>query len=96
MHLVFHVSMLKKCLGNPTSILPVECFGVHENLSYEEVPIEILDRQVKQMRNKEIATVDGLWRNHLVKGSTWEAEANMISRYPHLFSSWGYTSYSYD
>ena len=52
---VFHVSMLKKCLGDPTSIIPVEGLGVDEYLSYEEVPIEILDRQVKRLRNKEIA-----------------------------------------
>ena len=56
-HPVFHVSMFRKCLGDPTSILPVECLGVDEDLSYEEVHVEILDRQVKQPSNKEIATV---------------------------------------
>ena len=29
-HPVFHVSMLKKCLGDPTSILPFEGLGVDE------------------------------------------------------------------
>ena len=62
--------MLRKCLGDPTSILPVECLGVDEDLSYEEVHVEILDRQVKRLRNKEIATVNVLWRNHLVEGAT--------------------------
>ena len=32
-HLVFHVSMLKKCIGDPMSILPIEGLGVDENLS---------------------------------------------------------------
>ena len=27
-HLVFHVSMLKKCIGDPLSILPIEGLGV--------------------------------------------------------------------
>ncbi|XP_069148288.1 uncharacterized protein [Solanum lycopersicum] len=45
-HPVFHVSILKKCLGDPAWILPVEGLGVGEYLSYEEVPVEILDRQV--------------------------------------------------
>ena len=58
--------MLKKFLCDPASILPVERLGVDENLSYEEVPIEILDRKVKRLRNKEIATMKILWRNHLV------------------------------
>ena len=54
---VIHVSMLKKCFGNQASIFPVECLGVYENLSYEDVPIEILDPQVMRLRNKEVATV---------------------------------------
>ena len=84
---VFHVSILKKFIGNPASILHVEGLGVGEDLSYEEVPVEILDRQVKRLRNKEITTVKVLWRNHLVEGATWEAEADMRSRYPDLFNS---------
>ena len=34
-HLVFDVAMLKKCLGDPSSILPIEGLGDDENLSYE-------------------------------------------------------------
>ena len=37
-----------------------------KNLSYEEVSIEILDHQVKQLRNKEFATVKVLRKNYLV------------------------------
>ena len=51
-HPVFHVSMLKKCLSDSASILLVEGLGIDENLSYEEVPVEILDRHVKRLRNK--------------------------------------------
>ncbi|WMV32426.1 hypothetical protein MTR67_025811 [Solanum verrucosum] len=87
LHQVFHVSMLKKCVGDPTSIVSLEGLGVNENLSYEEVSIEILDREVKKLRNKEVASVKVLWRNQLVEGPTWEAEADMMSRYPHLFPS---------
>ncbi|WMV55086.1 hypothetical protein MTR67_048471 [Solanum verrucosum] len=56
-HTVFHVSMLKKCIGDATSIIPLEGLGVDESLSYEEVPVDILERQVKRLRNKEIASV---------------------------------------
>ena len=47
-------------------ILPFEGLGVDENLFYEVVAVEILGRQVKWLRNKEIAIVKVLWRNHLV------------------------------
>ncbi|KAH0716653.1 hypothetical protein KY290_012914 [Solanum tuberosum] len=50
-HPVFYISMLKKCIGDPVSIHPLESLGVNENLSYEEVPVEILDHQVKKLRN---------------------------------------------
>ena len=77
--------MLKKCIGDTISTFPIEGFGVDENLSYEEVPVEILDRQIKKLRNKEMAFAKVLWRNHLVEGVTWEAEDDMKSCYPHLF-----------
>ncbi|XP_069143511.1 uncharacterized protein [Solanum lycopersicum] len=73
-HIFFHVFILKKFLGDPALILPIEGLGVHEDMSYEEVRIEILERQFKWIRNKEIATLKALWRNHLVEGATWEAE----------------------
>ena len=79
--------MLKKCIGDLESILPIEGLVVKDNLSYEEVPVQILDRQVKKLRNKEVVSVNVLWKNHLVEGATWEAEVDMKSRYPHLFEN---------
>ena len=57
-HPVFNISMLKSCIGDPESIFLVEGLGVKDNLSYEEVPIHILDRQVKKLRNKEVVSVN--------------------------------------
>ncbi|TMW99235.1 hypothetical protein EJD97_002859 [Solanum chilense] len=86
-HPVFHISMLKKSICDPESIIPIEGFGVKNNLSYEEVPVQILDRQVKKFRNKEVVSIKVLWKNHLVESAKWEVEANMKSRYPHLFEN---------
>ena len=55
-HPVFHVSMLKNCVGDPKSILPIEGLGVKDNLSYEEVLVQILDRKVKKFRNNEVVS----------------------------------------
>ncbi|WMV26333.1 hypothetical protein MTR67_019718 [Solanum verrucosum] len=78
-HPVFHISLLKKCVGDPASIVPLESVAVKDSLSYEDVPVEILDRQVRRLRNKEVASVKVLWRSQSVEGATWEAEAAMKS-----------------
>ncbi|WMV19613.1 hypothetical protein MTR67_012998 [Solanum verrucosum] len=46
-HPVIHISLLKKCVGDPASIVPLESVAVKDSLSYEDVPVEILDRQAK-------------------------------------------------
>ena len=68
-------------------LVPLESVGVKDSFSYEDVPVGILDRQVRRLRNKEVTSVKVLWRSQLVEGATWEAEAAMKAKYPHLFSS---------
>lgn len=43
-NLVFHVSILRKFVGYPSPFVPLEEVGVEENLTYENMSIEILDR----------------------------------------------------
>ena len=77
---------MKKCVGDPTSIVPLESLVVKYSLSYEDVPVEILDRQVRRLRNKEVASSKILWRSQSVEGATWEVEEAMKAKYPNLFS----------
>ena len=58
---------------------------LRDDLSYEEQPVQILDREEKELRNKTISLVKVIWRNHLVEEATWEREDQMRSQYPHLF-----------
>ncbi|WMV25254.1 hypothetical protein MTR67_018639 [Solanum verrucosum] len=67
---VFPVSLLKKCVGHLTSIVPFESLGIKDSLSYKEVPVKILDRQVRKLRNDEIASMKVVWMNQLVEGAT--------------------------
>ncbi|WMV50772.1 hypothetical protein MTR67_044157 [Solanum verrucosum] len=86
-HPVFHISLLKKCVGDPTSVVPLESVALKDSLSYEDVPVETLDCQVRRLRNKEVVLIKVWWRSQSVEGATWEVEASMKSKCPHLFPS---------
>ena len=85
MHDVFHVSMLKKYVPDPTHVIEPQVIEIREDLSYEEKPMKILNQKTKTLRNKQIPLVKVLWRNHQVEEATWEREDDMRSMYPHLF-----------
>ena len=84
-HPVFHVSMLRKYMYDPSHVLEPQTVQLDENLCYQEEPIAIVDRQVKKLRSKEITLVKVIWRNHTAEEATWESEDIMRSKYPHLF-----------
>ncbi|XP_019235937.1 PREDICTED: uncharacterized protein LOC109216249 [Nicotiana attenuata] len=45
-HPVFDVSMLKKVVGDPTLVVPIETIEVNKELTYEEILVAFLDKQV--------------------------------------------------
>ena len=86
-HPVFHISLLKKCVGDPAFIVPLESVAVKDSLSYEDVPVEILDWHIRRLRNKEVTSVKVFCRSQSLEGATWEVEAAMKAKYPYLFPS---------
>ena len=56
-HPIFHVSMLKKYVGDPSFVIPMEGIGILNSSSFEKVLVEILDRQVRRLSTKDIAKV---------------------------------------
>ncbi|XP_073033774.1 uncharacterized protein [Primulina eburnea] len=84
-HNLFHVFMLRKYMANPSHVLNFELLQISLNLSYEERPIQILDRQERRLRNKDIKLVKVKWSNHSDEEDTWETEAEMRGRHPDKF-----------
>ncbi|XP_074293084.1 uncharacterized protein LOC141619995 [Silene latifolia] len=76
----------QKYIGPYETFRWTETVRMDENLSYVEVAKEILDRKVRKTRNSEIELVKVLWSNHNVEEATWEAEAKIKEKYPHLFA----------
>ena len=76
-HNVFNVSMLRRYRSDPSHVVSSETIELRPDLTYEEEPMKILAREVKELRNKKISLVKVLWRNHKTEESTWESEETM-------------------
>ncbi|GJS51156.1 putative reverse transcriptase domain-containing protein [Tanacetum coccineum] len=60
-HNVFHVYNLKKCLSDDTLVIPLEEIQLDDKLNFVEEPIEIIDREVKQLKRSRIPIVKVRW-----------------------------------
>ncbi|XP_016752316.2 uncharacterized protein [Gossypium hirsutum] len=76
-HDVFHVLILRRSCSNPSRIVSVEEIEVRPDLTIEEEPVQILDHDVKVLRNKSILLVKVLWHNHDSEEAPWELEEAM-------------------
>ncbi|XP_017970416.1 PREDICTED: uncharacterized protein LOC108660669 [Theobroma cacao] len=85
-HPMFHVSMLRKYNPDPSNVIRYETIQLKDDLTYEDQPVAIFDRQVKKLRSKDVALVKVLWRNHTSEEVKWETEDEMRIKYPHLFN----------
>ncbi|KAH9751613.1 hypothetical protein KPL71_014358 [Citrus sinensis] len=86
-HDVFHVSMLRKYIYDPSHVLSKQPIQLKEDLTYEEEPVEILEEKHQVLRSKTIPLVKVRWRNHTKEEATWEHEDLMRAQYPYLFLS---------
>ena len=84
-HNVFHVSMLRHYVADPSHVIPSQPLEINPDLTYDEEPVTILDWKEKVLRNKTVNLVKVLWRNHFVEEATWEREDRMRDLYPRLF-----------
>ena len=73
-HNVFHVFMLRRYQSDSSHVFSLETIELRPDLTYEEEPVEILAREVKELRNKNIPLLQVLWRNHKTEEATWESE----------------------
>lgn len=86
-HSLFHLSMLRKCLRDLSRVTPIEDIQDTKELSYKEIPVAILDRQICKLRTKEVASVKVHSRYKNKDEMMWEAKEYMKPRFPHLFST---------
>ncbi|GJU54709.1 putative reverse transcriptase domain-containing protein [Tanacetum coccineum] len=86
-HSTFHISNLKKCLSDESLVIPMKERRIDNKLNFVEEPVEIMDREVKQLKQSHIPIIKVRWKSKIGPEFTWEREDQIRAKYPHLFSN---------
>nr|GEU29732.1 putative reverse transcriptase domain-containing protein [Tanacetum cinerariifolium] len=83
-HNTFHVSNIKKCLSDESLIIPMKELKPDDKLKFVEEPVEIIDREIKQLRQSRIPIIKVRWNSKRGPEYTWEHEDKIRAKYPHI------------
>ncbi|GKE27148.1 hypothetical protein Tco_1442532, partial [Tanacetum coccineum] len=86
-HSTFYVSNLKKCLSDKSLVIPMKELRLDDKLNFVEEPVELMDREVKKLKQSRIPIVKVRWNSKRGPEFTWEREDQICAKYPHLFSN---------
>ncbi|GJY47372.1 putative reverse transcriptase domain-containing protein [Tanacetum coccineum] len=73
-HSTFHVSNLKKCLAEGDIVVPMDEIQLDDKLHMIEEPVEVVDREVKRLKQSRIPIVKVRWNSQRGPEFTWERE----------------------
>ncbi|GJW61028.1 hypothetical protein Tco_0110363, partial [Tanacetum coccineum] len=68
-HSTFHFSNMKKCLSDETLAIPLDEIQIDDKLHFIEEPIEIMDCEVKRLKQSRIPIVKVRWNSREVLSS---------------------------
>nr|GEU66705.1 putative reverse transcriptase domain-containing protein [Tanacetum cinerariifolium] len=91
-HNTFHVSNFKKCHADEPLAVPLDGLHFDVKLYFVEEPVEIVDREVKRLKQSRIPLVKVRWNSKRGLEYTWEREDQFRKKYPHLFARTASTS----
>ncbi|GKD90710.1 hypothetical protein Tco_1366217 [Tanacetum coccineum] len=83
----FHASNLKKCLSDESLAILLDEVHIDEKLNFIKEPVEIMDREVKHLKQSRISIVKVHSNSKRGPEYTWEREDQMQKKYPHLFAN---------
>ncbi|GJX67653.1 hypothetical protein Tco_0303380 [Tanacetum coccineum] len=86
-HHTFHVSNLKKCYADEPLVMPLEGIHVDDKLQFVEEPVEIMEREIKRLKQSRIPLVKVCWNSRRGPEFTWECEDSFKNKYPHIFTN---------
>nr|GEX54150.1 putative reverse transcriptase domain-containing protein [Tanacetum cinerariifolium] len=86
-HNTFHVSNLKKCLSDESLIIPLDDVQLDKKFHSIDEPAEIMDREVKRLKQSCIPIVKVPWNSRRGPEYTCEHEDQIKSKSPYLFTT---------
>nr|GEY73472.1 putative reverse transcriptase domain-containing protein [Tanacetum cinerariifolium] len=91
-HNTFHVSNLEKCHADEPLAVPLDGLHFDDKIYFVEEPVEIMDCEVKRLKQSRIPLVKVRWNSKRGPDFTWEREDQFRKKYPHLFARTASTS----
>nr|GEX36697.1 putative reverse transcriptase domain-containing protein [Tanacetum cinerariifolium] len=86
-HHTFHLSNLKKCYADKPLVMPLEGIHVDDRLQFVEESVEIMEREIKQLKRSRIPLVNVCWNSRRGLEFTWERKDSFRKKYQHLFTN---------
>nr|GEY77376.1 putative reverse transcriptase domain-containing protein [Tanacetum cinerariifolium] len=83
----FDISNLKKCLSEESLVIPIKKLLLDEKLKFVEEPVEIMDREIKQLKQIRIPIIKVRWNSKRGPKFTREREDKIHAKYPRRFSN---------
>ncbi|GJS63970.1 putative reverse transcriptase domain-containing protein [Tanacetum coccineum] len=76
----------KKCYSDEPLAVPLEGLHVDEKLRFVEEPVEIMDQEVKRLKQSCILIVKVRWNSRRGPEFPWEREDQFQKKYSHVFT----------
>nr|GFB37936.1 putative reverse transcriptase domain-containing protein [Tanacetum cinerariifolium] len=76
----------KKCHAGKPLAVPLDGLHFDDKLHFVEEPVEIVDCEVKRLKQSRIPLVKVQWNSKRGPEFTWEREDQFRKKYPHLFA----------
>ncbi|GJR74130.1 putative reverse transcriptase domain-containing protein [Tanacetum coccineum] len=85
-HNTFHVSNLKKCYVDEPLAVSLDALHIDDRLHFVKEPVEIMDHEVKRLKQSRIPIFKVRWNSRRGLEFTWEREDQFRKKYLHLFT----------